>query len=399
ASGGSSGSAGTSGGNAGASGASASAGTGAGGSVATGGPPPSCSDPVTALPEGAPALTAGVWTNISPSQVPFESENIFTQGMAVDPCNPATLYLTVTGYDAEFHTLPNGGLYKSTDAGTSWTRLGPFDSGLNLRIDPSDSQHLYFGNGVRGMAGFWVSTDGGDTWTQPQGFKDVSQQKLGGDTDVYHVEPDPADFNHVLLSYHWYWDGCASGCNSGVIESFDGGESWTVHDANPEWQGAGGYDVLFLYNPALGIGDSKTWLYGSQGHGYFRTTDSGTSWKQVTTNSMEHGGATLYYTADGTLYAPGASSLMRSTDNGETWTLVGPSGGYLSVLGDGTTLYSGRHSQTGPLVVSPENDGVNWTDQDVPESLEGPFEMAFDSANGILYSASVGAGIWALKLE
>jgi len=383
----------------GSSGAMGQGGSGhAGGTGGSGVAPACCANPPAALPAGAPALEPSVWKNVGPAEVPFGSQNVFTQGMAIDPCNPATLYLTVTGYNpSDFKILP-GGLFKTTDAGSHWSKLGAFDSGLNLRIDPKNSQHLYFGNGVRGNAGFWVSTDGGATWTQPQGFKDVSKNSLGGDTDVYHVEPDPTDFNHVLLSFHWYWDGCSAGCNAGVIESFDGGNTWTVHPPKAEWAGAGGYDILFLFNPALGIGDSKTWLYGTQGKGYWRTTDSGTTWKQVTTNNMEHGGTTIYYTKEGVLYAAGSPSLMRSKDNGATWTTVGPSAGYLSILGDGKNLYTGRHGTT-QVLTSPESDGLTWSPLGPQEFHEGPFELAFDATNGILYNASITAGMWALKTK
>ena len=89
---------------------------------------------------------------------------------------------------------------------------------------------------------------------------------------------------------------------------------------------------------------------------------------------------------------------MRSKDNGATWTMVGPSSGYLSVFGDGKNLYTGRHSST-QVLTSPESDGLMWNPLGSQQFHEGPFEMAFDSANGILYSASITAGMWALKVK
>jgi hypothetical protein len=407
ATGGATGAGGTTGGGAAQGVGGSDAGSSSGGSSGTGGSggfvPPTCSNGSTKLPAGAPGLTPGTWKDISPAGVAWGANGndaIFTQGMALDPCNAATLYVTQSGFNTStFATLP-GGLWRSTDAGASWSKLGQFDQPLQIRVDPKDPLHLYVGDGVRGgTTGFWVSKDGGQTWTMPQGFQDVSKNSLGGDTDVYHVEPDPTDFDHVLVTFHWYWDGCASGCNSGVLESFDGGDSWTVHPANPGWAGAGGYGVFFLYSPALGIGDDKTWLYGTQGKGNWRTSDSGATWTKVTDNNMEHGGGQLYYTKSKVLYAGGYPSMMRSTDNGVSWQTMGPSGGFMSVYGDGTTLHSGFHQRVAAALSSPESDGVTWGNYNAQVLPDGPFEQAFDSANGILYSARIGGGMWALKVK
>src|SRR5207237_82425 len=75
-----------------------------------------CDTPVgPGLPSGAPVLTKGTWKDISPAGVNIGTGAIFTQGMAVDPCNPAILYLTVDAFDS-----PKGGLFKSLDAGSAW---------------------------------------------------------------------------------------------------------------------------------------------------------------------------------------------------------------------------------------------------------------------------------------
>ena len=76
--------------------------------------------------------------------------------------------------------------------------------------------------------------------------------------------------------------------------------------------------MKFLYNPALGIGNSQTWLLGTQGAGYWRTTDSGATWTKVSDNNITHGGSTIYYAQNKVLYASGRT--MHSSDNGATWT-------------------------------------------------------------------------------
>ena len=67
--------------------------------------------------------------------------------------------------------------------------VGYVDEPIRVRIDPKNTQHIYVGDGVRGSTmGFWVSTDGAETFTQPKGFVDIQNapDKLYG-YDVYDV--------------------------------------------------------------------------------------------------------------------------------------------------------------------------------------------------------------------
>jgi photosystem II stability/assembly factor-like uncharacterized protein len=358
--------------------------------------PPECTEgSSTELPDTAPELEPGVWTHVNPATVNFAPGDApFTQGMTIDPCNPATLYLCVVAVDK---TKPVG-LYRSTDAGTNWQEIGDFESPIRVRVDPADPLHLYLVDGVAGDTnGFWVSTDGGESWYRPQSFQDIASNGLIW--DAYHVEPDPADFNHVLVTFHNPWQGAEYGGASGVIESTDGGDTWIVHAPESSWYS--GHDVFFLHNPSLGIGNSQTWLLGTQGDGYWRTTNAGGDWTKVSEVNMDHGGGSTYYTADGTLYVSGTPQIIRSTNNGETFTQIGPSTGYyLSVIGDGNFLYTHGHSTEGPFHFAPEDDDTNWSVFKAGQNLNsGTFELALDTSNRILYSANLGEGIIALKLE
>jgi hypothetical protein len=366
-----------------------------------------CDEPVgPGLPESAPTLQVGVWVDVSPEGIPFNPAGnyaTFTQGMAVDPCNPAVLYLAISA----FH-VPNGGLFKSLDAGGSWTRIGnvqgssasQLEEPIRIRINPENTQHLYVGDGVRGgTMGFWVSTDGGENFTMPQGFADayqvVGQSSISGMFDVYDVAVDPTDFDHVLLSFHSPWDWNQFDAGAALLESTDGGESWTPH-GHPSGIGAG-QAIHFLYQPELGLGDAQTWLWGAQGSsGMRRTTDGGATWNQVSPVPIAHGGGTIYYAADGTLYASGDTAHLKSTDNGATWTSIS-SFGSTAMTGDGERLYSSQVGG-GPMFSALETDDDTWTAFNDQTFAAGSFEFAIDRTNGILYSASWGAGIWALKL-
>jgi hypothetical protein len=385
-------------------GGSTSAGTGNGGDGGTNtggnGVTSKCESPVgPGLPENAPELTVGTWVDISPPDVDW-GNGPFTQGMAVDPCNPAVLYVTSDAFD-----VSKGGLFKSIDAGTSWTRIGTVEGGgmidepIRVRVDPNDTQHLYVGDGVRGATmGFFVSTDGGATFTMPQGFKDVGDEHDLFQYDVYDVAVDPTDFSHVLVAFHaaWGWTDSQWDTSSGILESTDGGETWSVH-APGAW--GTGHAINFLYNPELGLGDSNTWLVGTQGPGMHKTTDGGESWTQVSETGIQHGGGTVHYAQNGDLYATSGNTILKSTNNGDSFTPVGPGGGYNGIGGDGTNLYTMKCFGPSKMLTATEADGATWSDFNSQEFASGPFELVFDPTNKILYSAAWGSGMWALKVE
>jgi len=354
------------------------------------------------LPPGAPKLTPGVWTTINPWGATPSTCGGGAYCVAVDPSDPAVVYQCSCACNQAC------GIYKSTDAGSSWKHVaaipsGPgaglqLDSANHVRIDPKNPKHLYASDGVHGATmGFWVSTDGGETFTMPAGFAARADNAAGNwNSDVYDIAADPTDFNHVLVSFHSPFSFSSS---SGVLESKDGGNTWIRHYPISTLTGAG-WGIWFLYRPDLGIGNSGTWLLGAQLAGHWRTTDAGGSWAKITDNNMEHGGGQIYYSADGTLYSSGQPNLMRSTDNGVIWTMMGPSFGYIGIIGDGSHLYAKAHDHTNPILTASESNGTAWSDY-TPQPVEffgGCYEYAFDRANKIVYGAYLTAGLMALKV-
>lgn len=356
-----------------------------------------------------PVLEPGVWTDISPPDsgmvcCPESGGNSYGVLLVeVDPSDPNTIY---TGIDVL-------GIWKTTDRGSTWRRLGSpdepstyIDTPIRLRVNPNDSNHLYATQGVHGAnLGFWVSRDGGDTWAMPQGF--VEFATASATRDVTMMSVDAADFDHVILSSHSPWPGLN---NAGVMETKDGGETWVAHAPRAEW-GAGTMGVSILNDPASGVGDPDTWLVGTDGQGMWRTTDAGESWTKVSDSSVPHGGGEIYYSPTGVLYAGATPYPIKSTDNGATWEAFGGESGlafsyYYTVYGDGTTLYTAP-AYTGtnagvpqPFFTASEADGGPFTEYagGVQEFIDGPYIMRFDSANRIMYGANWGAGLLAMKL-
>jgi hypothetical protein len=394
---------GTGGASSGSGGTSATGGAAPGGSDpgGTGGTapllPPECVDPQLGLPDDAPDLQPGVWQKINPADVDFGSNGTFegfihANTLVFDPCNRGTLYAAIVYQPNDGE---KAGIWRSTNAGTSWAKIYDINGVMHMAVDPADPLHLYAIAGVIGDHGFWVSTDGGFSWAYPSGWQ--AAWEVIGTSDMYYVATDPTDFNHALLTFHYYWNNSDA---AGVVETHDGGASFTIHQ--PAWGGAGQW-VEFLYDLDTGVGDANTWLVGAQNDGYFRTSDAGENWTRVTGSGLPvemgstHGGGQAHYGSDGTLYVTASNGIIKSTDNGVSWANIGPNGGHLAVTGDGTNLYACQQYSAHMQTATEANDS-NWGDYpNGPELDEGVFHFSFDEQNGIVYAADMTTGFWALK--
>jgi hypothetical protein len=335
-----------------------------------------------------PALTPGVWTQLVATP---------TGHFAIDPSNPRVIYLA----------HQNSGIWKTTDSGSTWNELGTkpdpnqwdrectwMDDSGAIYVDPNDPQHLYNANGVDATCGgFWVSHDGGQSWTEPAAFPPA-----GTTNDINEMAVDPCDFQHILTSSHSDW-GSTPEYVGGIMESTDGGATWVgrIPDGDPWSVGTKG--VLFLNDPATGRSDGRTWLVTD--NGFWRTSDAGATWAKVSDAGSPHGTNEFYVTDDGVIYAGAWGYPQRSTDNGLTWTTLSklPYTTYYAIGSDGKYLYV-EGDGGGSYYTSPMSDGVSWTEYTSAKNpARGPIAMHFDPVNRILYSSNWGDGFWALKVE
>ncbi|MBK7344669.1 MAG: hypothetical protein IPJ06_17200 [Saprospiraceae bacterium] len=121
-------------------------------------------------------------------------------GMDISPVNPDILFAVVDAKE-------NKGTYKSTNAGASWSKVSDYVTSYafycqKLVCDPMDVNRVY------GLDIFnQVSIDGGVNWTR------FGEDKKHVDNHALWIEP--ADPRHML-----------SGCDGGVYETFDRGQTW-----------------------------------------------------------------------------------------------------------------------------------------------------------------------------
>jgi gliding motility-associated-like protein len=153
---------------------------------------------------------------------------------------------------------PQGGLWKSTDEGYTWSSntdalatLGVSD----ILIDPNNTSTMYLGTGdrdggdARGL-GIYKSTDGGVTWS-------ASNTGMGNRV-VSKVEIDPNSSSILLAA-----------TNAGIYRSTNSGANWSLVSS-------GNFKDL-VFKP----GSSDT-AYATRNFRFFRTVNNGVTWTQIT---------------------------------------------------------------------------------------------------------------------
>ena len=289
--------------------------------------------------------TGGVWktenAGITFTHVFKDEETASVGDVTVAPSNPNVVWVG-TGEPQNRQSSPWGnGVYRSTDAGRTWTHLGLADTHhiSRIQVHPRDPDvayvaamgHLWGANPERGV---YRTTDGGDSWEQVLFIDDH--------TGAIDLAMDPADPRTLFVAMYqrqrraWGYNG--GGPGSGIYRTTDGGDSWTeLTKGLPEGdKGRMGLDiyrgdgnVVFALVeadarvPGQGFGGGGGGGGGrDQQNGVYRSTDRGESWEQVSTTNNRP----MYYSQirvdpnDPERLYLGGSSLYRSSDGGRNFT-------------------------------------------------------------------------------
>src|SRR5262245_7073953 len=205
--------------------------------------------------------------------------------VAVAPSDPNILYVA-TGEGLPRPDLSVGdGVYKSIDAGATWTHLGLRDAQQipKLAIDPRNPNRLFVAAlghpyGPNEERGIFRSTDGGQNFERVL-FKDVNTG--GKDVDIDPSNPD------IVYATLWEqrqgpWEnGAWSGTNGGIFKSIDGGTTW-----KPLTQGL----PPRIVNAEVGVSLSNpkrlfaTVEANGDNTGIYRSDDAGETWARSTTD-------------------------------------------------------------------------------------------------------------------
>ena len=196
-----------------------------------------------AVPEQEPntiymaAATGGLWKSVNNGiswESIFDTQPVISLGdMAVAPSNAAILYLGTGEHTSSRSTYWGDGVYKSTDAGKTWTNIGLKDTHHigRVLVDPKDPNivyvaalgHLSSDNAERGV---FKTIDGGKTWA-----KVLEVKADGRNVGACDLVMDPK--NPKILYAAAYdkerlpWTFNLAGPGSGIYKSVDAGKTWT----------------------------------------------------------------------------------------------------------------------------------------------------------------------------
>jgi IPT/TIG domain-containing protein len=254
--------------------------------------------------------------------------------IAVDPTNANIVYVGGAA----------GGVWKTTDGGTTWTSLTDSQPSLavgSITIDPNSCtpapcKTIYVGTGEENFnidaffgAGVLKSIDGGTTWTQlgTGNFVGPFSTQIGA-ARVGAVAVDPNNSSVILAGVAF----ADRGSPSGIYRSTDSGTSWGLVAT-----ASGDAGTAVVFDPVASTKTAYAALgfpAGDTNNGIYKSIDEGATWTKLTVSTLTGTGMgriTLGFASSTTVYAAiadpatGSSDLLglfKTTDGGTTWNKV-----------------------------------------------------------------------------
>lgn len=281
-----------------------------------------------------PSASAKPKASPTPSS-PYEQMKWREVGPAATGGRVAAVAGSASDVSLYFIGTAGGGVWKSVNGGATWDPV--FDdqdiqSIGAVTIAPSDNRTVWVGTGESNPRndvmlgdGVYKSTDGGDSWKK-MGLSDLHS--------VSRIAVDPTNINHVVVA--GLGDLFKDSTAGGVYVTSDGGKSWTHSLYVGPSSGASDL-AMDPNNPnVLYVGiwqfRRQPWTFTSGGpdDGLYKSTDGGATWAKL----AGHGLPTGLIGRIGVAVAPSDSSrvyaliqskegfLFRSSDSGATWSMV-----------------------------------------------------------------------------
>ena len=247
-------------------------------------------------------------------------ETRYTGRIVIDPKNTDRIWVAATG--TLFGTNPDRGVYRSADAGGSWTQvfaLTDSTAAIDLAINPDHPDTVYVAMWERvrrrtyrrsggPSSGIYRSIDGGDTWSElTSGLPSGSGV---GRIGISVCESDPSVIYAIYVDDPGYFDG--------LFKSTDGGDTWTQTN-----DGA-----------LSGLTSSFGWYFGqvrvdpsdpdrvfALGVPFYRSQNGGASWSEVgSSNHVAHHALEFDPTDATRIFEGNDGGIYFSTNSGNSWT-------------------------------------------------------------------------------
>jgi photosystem II stability/assembly factor-like uncharacterized protein len=291
----------------------------------------------------AGAASGGVWktTDFGVTWANIFNESFSIGSVTLDPSDPSVVYVgTGESNPSSVDTYPGNGLWRSTDAGATWTNLGLAETGhiAKVAVNPLNPNTLYvaaFGlyRTKNVDKGVYRSFDRGASWTRV-----LQVDSITGATDL---QIDPDDTSRVLVATHTYYRTLPTvqrgGAGSGLWYTTNAGSSWTqvttgfpFNDAN-----IGSISIDFSKsNPSIAYATVATGG-GLNWDGVYKSFDNGVTWAKVFNNAGTYSESQVWYNnilrihpTDPNLVWTGMTNMYRTTDGGTTFGFASTAGDY-----------------------------------------------------------------------
>jgi photosystem II stability/assembly factor-like uncharacterized protein len=278
------------------------------------------------------AVNGGIWKTTDAGTVwspIFDSQSIGSIGaIAVAPSNPKVIYAGTGESDIRSDLSSGNGVYKSTDGGSTWTHIGLEDTRQISRIviDSQNADVVYVGAfghayGPNEERGVYKSVDGGRHWD-----KVLDAGRDVGVSDLAICSGNP----QILFAGTWNahrppWSTYApiDGPGGGLYRSQDAGKTWSRLNGNGlpdgDW-GRIGVDVA-------PDGKRVYALIQAKKAGLYRSDDGGNTWvlenadPRLTSRAWYFNSITIDPHNPDVIYVPNVA-LYRSEDGGKTISIV-----------------------------------------------------------------------------
>ena len=278
------------------------------------------------------SVGGGLWksTNAGRTWTPiFDATDVASIGaIGVAPSDPNVIYVGTGEPDMRDSIAYGNGLYKSTDSGKTWRHLGLENTKQIGRIivDPKNPNTVFvaaMGNAYTSNPdrGVYRSRDGGATW-QKVLFK-------SDDVGAIDLSFDPVDSKIVYATLWnvrrppWFIYAPANGPGGGIFKSLDGGSTWNEISTGIPVEGRGHIGIAVAPS-------NRNRLYAAvdaKDGGVFSSNDAGTTWTRLSSDKRlwDRGWYFENVTVDpknpDVVYVMN-TSVYRSTDAGHKWTPI-----------------------------------------------------------------------------